>query len=335
MVGQTFSLDGVDDHVRIPAASNLNVQSFTIDAWIFPTDLSVGQPIIEYAAETGWAGVHLWLNVPLGGGEGNPGGLQANVRDTSDFGPDGSHELASPPGVVIADQWNHAALTYEKQTGIARLYANGTIVAESHLGTTFTPQTSLPLLFGSRPSGSFDGSAGRYFAGLIDEIAIYHRALTASEIQAIFNAGSAGKCTGVPLTPLAAQATLSISSQAAEDTFALQAAFILGDGSNGIDPLTEAVTVQIGPAALTIPAGAFHRTAIGAFAFAGMREGVTVDITITPLTRATFEVVARGEGATLSGIVVPVPLGLTIGDDHGNTTLPIAEVSARTPPPQR
>ena len=169
MVGQAFSLDGVDDHVRIPAASNLNVQSFTIDAWIFPTDLSVSQPIIEYAAETGWAGVHLWLNVPLRR-RGGCSGLQANVRDTSDFGPDGSHELASPPGVVIADQWNHAALTYEKQTGIARLYANGTIVAESHLGTTFTPQTSLPLLFGSRPGGSFDGLAGRYFAGLIDEV---------------------------------------------------------------------------------------------------------------------------------------------------------------------
>jgi hypothetical protein len=60
-----------------------------------------------------------------------------------------------------------------------------------------------------------------------------------------------------------------------------------------------------------------------------------LDVTITPLTRASFEVVARGEGATLSGIVVPVPLGLTIGDDQGTTTLPIAEVSAQRPLPQR
>ena len=94
-------------------------------------------------------------------------------------------------------------------------------------------------------------------------------------------------------------------------------------------------SVQIGTAALTIPAGSFHRTAAGAFAFAGVVEGVTLEVTITPLTRATFEVVARGEGATLSGIAVPVPLGLTIGDDSGSTTLPMAKVSARTPPPQR
>jgi hypothetical protein len=66
-----------------------------------------------------------------------------------------------------------------------------------------------------------------------------------------------------------------------------------------------------------------------------VQEGVTLQFTITPLTHASLEVVAHGEGATLSGIVIPVPVGLAIGDDHGNTTLPIAEVSARTPPPQR
>ena len=35
-------------------------------------------------------------------------------------------------------------------------------------------------------------------AGLIDEVGIYNRALSASEIQAIFNAGSAGKCKPCP-----------------------------------------------------------------------------------------------------------------------------------------
>jgi hypothetical protein len=64
-------------------------------------------------------------------------------------------------------------------------------------------------------------------------------------------------------------------------------------------------------------------------------EGSTLQVTLTPLTRATFEVVAHGEGATLRGIVVPVPVGLTIGDDSGSTTLPMAEIRAHRPPPQR
>ena len=91
----------------------------------------------------------------------------------------------------------------------------------------------------------------------------------------------------------------------------------------------------MGASAFPLPAGSFHRTATGAFQFAGVLEGVTLDVTITPLTRATFEVVTHGEGAALGGIAVPVQVGFTIGDDNGITTLPIAEVSARTAPPQR
>jgi Concanavalin A-like lectin/glucanases superfamily len=173
------------------------------------------------------------------------------------------------------------------------------------------------------------------FIGIIDEIALYNHALTASEIQALFNAGSAGKCQGIPLTPLTAQATLSVGSPGGSDTFDVQAAFILGDGSNGINPLTEALTLQVGSSAFPIPANSFQRTSEGGFAFAGVVEGVTLHVTLTRLTRATFEIVASGEGATLTGIAVPVQIGLAIGDDSSSTTLPIAEVSAHTPPPQR
>ena len=44
----------------------------------------------------------------------------------------------------------------------------------------------------------------RHFHGLVDEVSVYNRALTAPEIQAIYNAGSAGKCfTPAPPTILA------------------------------------------------------------------------------------------------------------------------------------
>jgi hypothetical protein len=47
------------------------------------------------------------------------------------------------------------------------------------------------LLIGALFTG---GDVLQHFAGLIDEVSIYNRALSAEEIQAIFNAGSAGKC---------------------------------------------------------------------------------------------------------------------------------------------
>jgi hypothetical protein len=141
--------------------------------------------------------------------------------------------------------------------------------------------------------------------------------------------------SGVSFAVFTATAEIVLGSLANDDAFQVQGTFTLGDGSNGIDPPTEAVTVQVGTSALTIPAGAFHRTAPGAFEFAGVLEGVTLQVMIMPLTRATFEVAARGEGAALSGSVVPVAVGLTIGDDSGSITLPSAEVRAQRPPPQR
>ena len=41
----------------------------------------------------------------------------------------------------------------------------------------------------------------RTWNGVIDEVEAYRRALTVQEIQAIFNAGSAGKCKGLVLSP--------------------------------------------------------------------------------------------------------------------------------------
>src|SRR5262245_2804350 len=39
------------------------------------------------------------------------------------------------------------------------------------------------------------------FDGIVDEVEIFNRALSQAKIQAIFNAGSAGKCKGCAITP--------------------------------------------------------------------------------------------------------------------------------------
>src|SRR5207249_4082770 len=42
-----------------------------------------------------------------------------------------------------------------------------------------------------------EGVARASFLGLIDEVSVYSRALSASEVASIYNAGSAGKCPPV------------------------------------------------------------------------------------------------------------------------------------------
>lgn len=126
-----------------------------------------------------------------------PGTLFANLRASglSD------HFLVSPINVIPANQWSHVAVTFDQPSGEARLYVNGQTVAAASLGS-FTPETSVPLQIGRRPTGSFDGGGGLVFNGRIDEVSIYSRALSAPEIQTIFTAGSAGKCPEI-CTPVA------------------------------------------------------------------------------------------------------------------------------------
>jgi RHS repeat-associated protein len=78
----------------------------------------------------------------------------------------------------------HLAITYDKASGVARIFVNGIYWVGQTVGS-FTPQTTGTLAFGA-PSNS-------YFKGQLDEISLYTRALSASEILSIYNAGALGK----------------------------------------------------------------------------------------------------------------------------------------------
>jgi hypothetical protein len=79
---------------------------------------------------------------------------------------------------LTANTWTHLATTYDGAT--LRLYVNG--VQVSSLAKTGNLLTSTnPLEIGS------DSIYGQYFAGTIDEVRVYNRALSAGEIQTDMN----------------------------------------------------------------------------------------------------------------------------------------------------
>ena len=100
------------------------------------------------------------------------------------------HYFSSAANLLITNGFQHVALTYDKASGVATIYLNGAVVALEYLGS-FTPQTASDLYLGYRPAGI---AAGSRYAGQMDEVSLYGRALSAAEVQAIYAAGSAGKC---------------------------------------------------------------------------------------------------------------------------------------------
>jgi len=191
-VGRAFSLNGFSSWMKIPAGPSLDVgkgNGLTIAAWIKPSNVVSFHPILEWNSVT-QLGVQLWLgHLPQQHGE-----LFSNLVD--DEG--NAHSLNSAQGVVVTGQFQHVALTYDKASGVARLFVNGRVVAEQNLGS-FTPQTSYDLLVSRRPGDHpGDWTYNAFFAGLLDEIALYNRALSVSEIQAACQGDNNGELPPAP-----------------------------------------------------------------------------------------------------------------------------------------
>jgi len=125
--------------------------------------------------------------------------------------------------------------------------------------------------------------------------------------------------TAVPFASFTAklERTRSIRS------FDLNSNFTLGTASDGINPVAEAVTLQIGTYSVTIPGGSFTQEGKRAYVFRGTIGGTALEIRINPTRRNGYEFQARGNGANLEGIASPVTIALTIGDDTGDTQVRI------------
>jgi hypothetical protein len=183
-VGQAFVFNTTTAAVKVAASPALNVGTgagLTVECWINPSDFSQGRPIVEWNTGSGTYGVHFYVNISYAGN------LYANIMDSGGS----EHIIYTTSAVVKTNVFQHVALTYDKASGVAKLYYNGAVVLQQTLGS-FTPQTTYNLYLGSRPL-TFA------WAGLMDEVTIYSRALTATEIQTIYSVGNSGKC---PLPPI-------------------------------------------------------------------------------------------------------------------------------------
>jgi subtilisin-like proprotein convertase family protein len=135
-------------------------------------------------------GVQFWISVTNTPGTNNAildgagnlytnGCLYANLMDVSNV----THEIYSAAGLIQSNIYQHVALTYDTNSGVAMLYYNGTNVATTNMGV-FVPKTGGDVLLGKDMSLVTNG----YYGGEMDEMSIYSRALSGAEIAAIYNA---------------------------------------------------------------------------------------------------------------------------------------------------
>jgi hypothetical protein len=178
-VDQAFSFDGIDDVLEVNDDPSLKpANAITVDAWIYWRGPQANyNRILTKRRVTSVGGISYHLVIvgnKLFWGINVSGGITGsaeNVSDSNDF---------------PTNTWHHVVGTYDGAS--LRLYIDGIQVASRAQSGSIAYDTE-PLVI-----GWYDSNFGEYFDGLIDEVEIFNRALSAAEIQSIYNAGSAGKC---------------------------------------------------------------------------------------------------------------------------------------------
>ena len=183
------SFDGATGLVVVPSAPGLNAGTadFSIDAWIRPKALDGIRPIVtkQYAPADAPLGYAFYLQA---------GQLSFAMSN------DASAILGTAPVALAVDgQWHLAAVTIQRGsiTG-GRLYLDGTLIhtfdTTPLVGTVDTPAE---LHIAEQPALG-RGLPPRYFSDGIDEVELFHRALSSAEVLSIYTAGALGKCDKSP-----------------------------------------------------------------------------------------------------------------------------------------
>ncbi len=178
-VGQAFSFNGGAGILVSDSAGLRPATQFTIEGWIKTPGILEGSMAGFIVARSGNAFTGYELLV---GTASQAGRLRFTIN-----GGIGGADLFSTNSVTD-DSIHHVAATYDGT--MMRVYLDGVLDGQLAFNEPIVYQPGDPLWIGRREFASIPG----YFIGLIDELSIYNRALTASEIAGIYAAGSSGKC---------------------------------------------------------------------------------------------------------------------------------------------
>ncbi|MDX2377461.1 PKD domain-containing protein, partial [Microbacterium sp. LRZ72] len=161
---------------RITAGDRVSPgEEFSVELW-FKTDTTRGGKLIGYGnSRTGTSGSHdrhVYMQ--------NSGRLTFGVYP-------GSTKTISSPASYNDDEWHHVVAT-QGEAGMS-LYVDGELVAGDASVTTAQSYTGYWRIGGDNTSGWPSSPTSSYFAGEIDEVAVYASALTAGQVSAHTAAG--------------------------------------------------------------------------------------------------------------------------------------------------
>ncbi|MBP2325931.1 sialidase-1 [Kibdelosporangium banguiense] len=166
--GKGLELDGVDDYLRVPydRAQLPGAGDFTYTTW-FRYGETQGDQVLLWLGGMGNTTPQLWLRA-------EPGAKRLTARMTT---PSGSASVASTQA-YDDQQWHHVAL--QRSAGQLLLWVDGVQVASGPaVAGSVSERVSFQIQVGQRLDNA------QRFDGAFDEVRLYTRALSATELERI------------------------------------------------------------------------------------------------------------------------------------------------------
>ena len=184
-VAGAFSFDGVNDIVTFGnTVGNFGTSDFTIDWWMktsFTPAPPAAQAVISQRAV---CGVGNFYDVRMS----FLGTLGAEIRQATPTSIIGN---VSSVTAVNDGQYHHIAVVRQGLT--SKFYVDGVLEATNTVSAGINIANTSQFTAGRSPCRNIGVTTSDY-NGELDDIEIFNKALSTSEVQAIFDAGSEGKC---------------------------------------------------------------------------------------------------------------------------------------------
>ena len=183
--GGAYFFDGTNDSIVVPADPTLNVSDhFSLAAFFKVINYDEQRPILQwFDINITKPGVHMWTGVWGYQWQGLGTGAHLCGIDGVEDNLDRVISVDNPP----ANAWHHLVITYDRASGTGELFLDGKLLKTQNMGS-FIPQMTYSLYIGACPGQTI--TPIEKFYGLLDEIRIYNRVISAKEVAELYKVGT-------------------------------------------------------------------------------------------------------------------------------------------------
>ncbi|MFK5894256.1 MAG: RHS repeat-associated core domain-containing protein [Pseudomonadota bacterium] len=204
VIGQAASFDGVDGYIDVPHDNSLSPQKFTLSSWVNVAADTQYDPILLKGRYNGdWYG-------------NNQREYQLITNYGAYLGSDLVWHKSDLINPAVAEKWEMLTLSYDGN--LLKMYKNGALENSLESSSTLNvPNSPESLTIGS----AFDvengllGNVHQALKGKLDDVRIYNRALTSTEITELYNLGTDTTPDAFTFTD---QTNVSLSTQTTSNT---------------------------------------------------------------------------------------------------------------------